>query len=406
MLIALDARTLVAPERRGIAKSLHHLYHHLAKARPDWEVVAYHRQKQVDPAVLPAMIKRQTRIEIRGDRYDAWMRLRLPMACRQDAVDVLHCPANACPKWMPVPTVVTLHDLIPLDLPQGRTEEELDRFETSVRWACRRAAVVVCPSHVTLQRLIAEHDLDPARGMVVPWAPTLDPTALKADTAREVLDRHGVSTDFMLHFGAPEPRKNTLRVIEAWAMTTPRYRKHRRLLIVGLDPAMRERCEQAAVALGVASSVQVHGFVEEADLPVLLRYAQALLYPSLSEGFGLPILEAFATETPVLASSRGALGEVGGNAVELVNPESPVAMAKGISKLLKDPLRRRDLIIAGKRQLKSFQWDQAAERFACALELAQQSARRPARSGRVTPASSSARGGKRRWTDLLRRSAA
>jgi len=138
MRIGLDARTLYSPNRRGIGKSLHQLYACLTAIRPDWEIYAYHRSAAYKPDDLPKNIVSRF-IEIPGDRYDAWTQLRLPAAAWLDKVDVLHSPANVCPHWMPVPTVVTLHDLIPLDMPEGRCSKQLHQFEQAVASACSKA---------------------------------------------------------------------------------------------------------------------------------------------------------------------------------------------------------------------------------------------------------------------------
>ncbi len=167
MRIGLDARTLFSPQRRGIGKSLHRLYARLAAIRPDWRVNAYHRSPAYVPEDLPSNFVPRF-IEMPGDRYDAWTQLRLPTAAWLDKADVLHCPANHCPHWMPVPTVVTLHDLIPMDMPQGRGGQEMQRFEQAVASACTKATAVVTPSKYTRKRLIKEHGLHAKRGIAVP----------------------------------------------------------------------------------------------------------------------------------------------------------------------------------------------------------------------------------------------
>ena len=133
MRIGLDARTIYRPARRGIGKSLIHLYQYLLSARPGWQVVAYHRQTGELESLLPTTRVKSRLIEMIGDRFDAWQRLRLPAAAWRDGVDLLHCPANTCSFWMPTPTVVTIHDLIPLDMPEGRPAAEVRRDQVMNR---------------------------------------------------------------------------------------------------------------------------------------------------------------------------------------------------------------------------------------------------------------------------------
>lgn len=375
MRVGLDARTLFTPNRRGIGKSLIRLYQRLAMTHPDLTVYAYHRSVAYVPEDLPSNFVPR-RIEIPGDKYDAWTQLRLPTAALMDRVDVLHCPANFCPNWMPVPTVVTLHDLIPLDMPQGRSSDELHRFEQAVKSACAKATAVVTPSRYTRRRLIDEHDLNPKRGIVVPWGVTVDHDGLDVGAIDEVMRRYEIDSNYMIHLGAGEPRKNTRGVIEAWAMVRPAYRKKSKLLIVGLDDKTKDELARLVCVLGVENRTLLHGYAREQDLPVLLSGASTLLYPSLSEGFGLPILESFAVATPVLTSDTTSLPEVAGDAAELVPPGVPTALASAMTRLIKDPMRRGELVARGARRLMKFRWADSAQRFASVLDVAARSGRR------------------------------
>jgi len=387
MRIGLDARTLYSPQRRGIGKSLLRLYQRLAETRPDWTVHAYHRSPGYVPDDLPSNFVAR-HIEIPGDRYDAWMQLRLPTAALMDRVDVLHCPANFCPNWMPVPTVVTLHDLIPLDLPEGRRSDELHRFEQAVGSACSKATAVMTPSRYTRRRLIDDHGLHPKRGIVVPWGATIEHDTLDIGDVDAVLQRYGIDRQYLLHMGAGEPRKNTRGVIEAWAMVRQQHRKSWRLVIVGLDDKTKEELTRLTTALGIQEQTLLHGFAREADLPVLLSGAGALVYPSLSEGFGLPILEAFSVATAVLTSDTTSLPEIAGDAAELVPPGVPTALASSMTRLMKDPLRRNELVARGTRRLMKYRWADSSERFMSVLEVAAKTGRR--RRGREDQRSAAA----------------
>jgi len=367
MRLGLDARTLYTDQRRGIGKSMLRLYRHLADARPGWQVLAYHRSPGPLPTDLPRNFIPRF-IEMRGDRFDAWTQVRLPAAARMDRVDALHCPANTCPRWMPVPTLVTLHDLIPLDLPDGRPVQELKRFEQSVDSACRKAAAVVSPSRFVRDRLANEHGLDPRRGVVVPWGPTLHDQTVDISRSDGVLAELGVDGPFMLHFGAGEHRKNTRGVIEAWAMVRPRYRQTWKLVIVGLDDKSRAELGRLTQMMGLDSGIKLHGFVPEPELPMLMSCATVLLYPSLSEGFGLPVLEAFASATPVITSDTTSLPEVAGDAAMLVPPGRATALASAMTALMKDPMRRAELAGRGARRLKHYNWDKSAADFARVCE--------------------------------------
>ncbi|MEM9347732.1 MAG: glycosyltransferase family 1 protein [Planctomycetota bacterium] len=378
MRIGLDARTLFCPQPRGIGRSLLKLYQRLSAVKPDWQVYAYHRNPAYIPEDLPQGFVPRF-VEMPGDRYDAWTQLRLPTAAWLDKVDVLHSPANHCPHWMPVPTVVTLHDLIPLDMPEGRSGQEMKQFEQAVKSACSKATAVVSPSKYTRMRLIKNHGLHAKRAIAVPWGVTVEQETVDIGDIDTTLQRYGIDRQYMLHFGAAEPRKNTRGIIEAWAMVRPAYRRNWKLQIIGLDEATKESIGKLSHALGIGEQVLLHGYAPDADLPVLLSGASALLYPSISEGFGLPVLEAFAVATPVLTSDTTSLPEVAGDAAELVPPGIPTALSSAITRLMKDPMRRNDLVARGAQRLTQFRWADAADQYAAVFDVAARSRRRERR---------------------------
>ena len=375
MRIALDARTIYAPQRRGIGKSLLELYRSLPIVRPDWQVIAYHRQKGPIPPLLPLSYVQPRLIEMRGDRFNAWDRFRLPLACRRDRADVLHSPANHCPDWMPIPTVVTIHDLIPLDAPDHHDPKESRRFERSVRTACEKAAAINCPSDYTRKRLIADMNAQPDRVHVTPWADFGRPDSVDLSNRIRLFEKYRVEPPFVLHFGAADPRKNTRRVIEAWAGQRKFVKQNVRLLIVGLDSHAQAELATTVARLGIESSVVLQGFADEDDIPSLLRLAEVLAYPSLSEGFGLPILEAFAAGTAVITSNRTSLPEVAGDAALIVDPKDFNTITKAMHKLLTDNVYKRQLVRRGLERLKDYTWTDTAERFAQSIEQAVASGR-------------------------------
>ncbi len=367
MRIGLDARTIYQSFRRGTGKNLIDLYRHLAAVRPQWRVLAYHRLPGAVPPLLPSPFVEPRMIEMLGDRFDAWSRWRLPVAARSDQVDVLHCPANTCPYWMPVETIVTVHDLIPLDMPEDRPAAQVRRFEQSIHAACHRAAWIVCPSDYTRNRLINDFDADPERVTVNHWAADSSITPVRREQYRPVLKKYGVAGRFVLHFGSDMPRKNTRRLIEAWAMLRPEVRKEYQLLIVGLEgPALHEMAQQVD-RFGLVS-VRLHGFADEADLPALLSASTLLAYPSLSEGFGLPILDAWGAGTAVLTSHVTSLPEVAGDAALLIDPADVCSIARGLSRLLCDARLRGELNAKAQHRLKQFSWEKTSQRFAWVLE--------------------------------------
>jgi len=370
MRIALDARTIYRPQRRGTGKNLIDLYRRVARRRPHWHVTAFHREGRSVEPLLPQPQVTPRHIEAPGDRFNAWLRWRLPIAARLDGADVLHCPANNCPGWIQTPTVVTIHDLIPLDMATHLPSVDVKRFEQSIATAARHAAGIICPSRYTADRLIREYHAEPSRVNVIPWAPDSSLHRLPPQTDAALRRRYNVDQPFVLHFGSAAPRKNTHRLIHAWSQLPADVRADWTLLIVGLDDDAKRDFGDALQRFGAQRSVQLHGFADEADLPALLHAADVLAYPSLSEGFGLPILDAWLTRAAVLTSNVTSLPEVAGDAALQVDPHASAAITDGLEQLLTDRKCRDTFIQRGARRVKAFTWEATATRFIAAMEAA------------------------------------
>lgn len=370
MRIALDARTIYRSTRRGTGKNLIDLYTHVARARPDWRIIACHRMAGPTPELLPGSQVQPHHIEMPGDRFNAWERFRLPMKAWRENADLIHFPANTCSPWLLVPAVVTIHDLIPLDHPQGRPATEVQHFRQSIVTACRHAAGIICPSQYTRDRLVDEFGADPQRITINHWAADSSVRYVEADQRKPVLDRYNITQRYVLHFGAAAPRKNTRRMIEAWASLDGSQRQDWQLLVVGLDDNTHAAMRELLAQRDVSDSVVLHGFAAEADLPALLSGAEILAFPSLSEGFGLPILDAWATRTCVLTSNRTSLPEVAGDAAVLINPQDPSDIARGLSPLMGSESLRQSLALEGQKRLKQFNWQATTKRFIVAMERA------------------------------------
>ena len=371
MLIGLDARTIYAEERRGIARSLLQMYSQLSVIRPNWKVIAYHREKEEVEQLLPEGWAEPKLIDMPGDRFNAWTKMRLPLAALQDGVDVLHCPANHCPRWMPVPTVVTVHDLIPIDMPHGQQPWLVKRFDSSVRCASARANAITCPSEYTRKRLIDDYHANGNKVVTTHWGATTQNVVKRVaeDEVRKLRHKYGITKPrYVLHFGAGEVRKNTRRLIKSWSMLPYQLLEDWQLVVVGLDARTLMELKKYAYGLHIEDTVLLHDFADEGDIPKLLDGAEVMAYPSLSEGFGLPLLEAFDAGTAVLTSDRTCLPEIAEDAAVFVDPTDAEMMAKTLGVMLDNEQLRVQLVNKGLSRLKDFSWERCAEQFASTLE--------------------------------------
>jgi alpha-1,3-rhamnosyl/mannosyltransferase len=357
--IAVDADNLYRFAHRGIQKTLVTLYCRLAAAHPGWEFILFRQvgQPLAAFAAFPNIIERQ--IDIKGDslrgRINLWEQVRLPVAAWLAGADVLHSPSNTGPAFCPVPLVLTIHDLTPVRF--APDSDDTRRWYERVRRAAHRAAAVITPSQAVADDVAGSCGIDPSRLTVAHWA--VNDGYTRTGSAREVLAlyQQHPSARFVLVFGSKNRRKNLSRILDAWAALEGRLRDEWRLLVIGVEDDAREAYRDRARRLKIDGSCRIHGEAPEAHVPVLLSAADVLCYPSLSEGFGLPIIEAFACGTSVLTSKVTSLPEIAGGAAVLVDPTSTADVTAGLARLMADEAARRRLVSAGERRLAAFSWE-------------------------------------------------
>jgi glycosyltransferase involved in cell wall biosynthesis len=368
--VSVDARQVYRSHRRGTGKNLIDLYRRVACLRPSWTFVMFREETGVDdpfadlPSVQPCTVR------MRGHRWDLWQQVRLPIAAWFAGANVMHCPANTAPRFPLVPLVVTIHDLIPLEPASGAVVDKA--WVNNVGQAARKADQVITPSDYSKARIVQHFAVDPAKVTVNYWAPdgkcdkVTDPLELSRVCAKYNLD---ITQPYVFGFAAADPRKNTVRILEAWAGLSNDLRSRYALLLVGVQEEALAGFRLKAKALGLSESC-IHGFADEADLPALFSGATLLCYPSLAEGFGLPILDAFSCETAVVTSSTSSLPEVAGDAAVLVDPADTLAIRTALEQLLCSEQMREELVAWGKQRVKEFTWDRCAECFCRVLEKA------------------------------------
>ena len=353
MRIAIDARLWAEP-RSGIGRYTRSLTEHLLRVAPEEHWVFY-----VDRPPGPSSPGAEVRC-LPSPRRLIWSRWHAPRDLRRRPVDVFHGVTGfELPGRGPWALVTTVHDLVPFRLPRLVPVRHRWAVRCLLGGALRRAHRVIAVSETTRGELLARYHLPPARIVVVPeaaaphFAPP-PPPALAAARGRYGLDR-----PYVLFVGFLEPKKNLGALLEAVAhLRRTKAWGETELVVVGApgwgpDPAQR------AHALGLDGAVRFVGSAPDTDLPALYGGALAFAFPSLWEGFGLPVLEAMAAGAPVVASNRGALPEVTAGAALLVDP-TPRPLAEGLERILGEPALRERLRVAGLARAAQFSWERTA----------------------------------------------
>jgi len=306
-----------------------------------------------------------------------WDQVALPRALRRHQVDVLLSPYYKRPLRAPCPAVITIHDLFFIGYP-GRRRPVYDQTMTALaRMYARGAAAIVTDSEHSRRAIVERLGLPAERIAVIPVGLGREFVASAPSPAQR--DRYGLGPRYALYVGNFLPHKNLPRLLRAWAALPPTLRGTHRLILAGGDRAGRPPLEALARSLGVTASVGFAGLVADEDLPAVYGGAATLVLPSLEEGFGLPALEAMACGAPVIASRRGALPEVVGDAGVLVEPEQGDALTAALTRVLGSDGERAALARRGLERAATFTAERTAGRV---IDLLQETAgRRPALTG-------------------------
>jgi glycosyltransferase involved in cell wall biosynthesis len=291
-----------------------------------------------------------------------WMLVGLPRAARRARVDVLHAPAYTAPFWSGIPMVLTIHDVSYARHPEWFPYRRDALRRAFYRRSALSADVVVTDSQFSASEIRAAYGIDGSRLVVIPLG--VAASFLAAPPAGRPLPA-GVTTPFVLHVGDLHERRNLPMAVAAVLDARSRVPELSSLSLVlaGVDRGVGDRVRDLAAAAGAANAVAVLGPVEEDALRTLYDRAQALVYPSLYEGFGLPILEAMACGTPVLASRAASMPEVVGDAGVLLDPHRSADWTAALAALASDSARREDLRARGRARATQFTWERTARRM-------------------------------------------
>jgi glycosyltransferase involved in cell wall biosynthesis len=336
--ICVDGRAL-GERPTGAGKALARL---LRQLRHDFPV---HDYRVVTPA---------RHADWRLPRQLVWEQVVLPAQARRQGARILHLPGGtSAPVLGGVRVVMTLHDLAPARhpefLPHWRSRWYWGRW---VPFTARFAERVLVPSASTKRDLLALGGVAERRIEVVPWGVALDPEVEPAG-AEDVRARHGLPSRYLLYVGTMDRRKDYPTLLAALR----RLDAPLPLVIAGTVIRGRSDFDVRVRALELASRVRVLGYVPETDLPALYRGAAAFVYPSLYEGFGLPILEAMACGVPVVTYNTTSLPEVAGDAAILLDPPvAPDTLAAAITRVLTDEALGRALVERGRARAAAFDW--------------------------------------------------
>jgi glycosyltransferase involved in cell wall biosynthesis len=361
MVLGIDASRYGHPESTGVEWYSYHLLNELVPLlgrEHNTNIRLYAPADFKLPVDLPFNVKKRI---IPFRRF--WTILRLTMEMILHPVDELFVPSHTMPLIIPKKTVVTVHDVAFKKFRQLYSFKHFMLLEHSTKQAVTKCWKIIVPSEATKKDLMEYYDCDEEKIIVIPHGAPEIPR-LREWTAAEknrILEKFGIKDSdlFVLFVGRLEAKKNLCRLVEGFARFLKEFPDWK-LVLAGKPGIGSEEINETVQNLNLKESVIMPGYITEHEKLFLMDKCRIFALPSLYEGFGLPILEAFAQRRPVLTSNTSSLPEVAGNAAYLINPEKVEEIGVGLKRLASDGMLVSNLIQRGELRLEKYSWEKAA----------------------------------------------
>jgi glycosyltransferase involved in cell wall biosynthesis len=357
MIVGFDATTLrgrISGVGYYTARLMESLANGAGRGTLDQLVILSNREVDLpagSAAGAPVVVYPRGRFRVRS----VWMQLLLPRILREVRPDLVHFTNYLAPLAAGVPYVVSIHDMSLSLLPECHTLKKRLLTSSLVPFVARQARMILTPSESTRRDVVRLLGVDPGRTRVVPYAASATFRRVEDGVAR-LEATYGIRRPYFLYVGTLEPRKNLRRALRAFARVAPSLPDHR-FVLAGQRGWKYAEVLREAQRPELAGRVHFLGYLPEDDLPALYSHAEAFVYPSLYEGFGLPVVEAMACGTPVLTSRSSSLTEVASGAAFLVDPVDESALADALHALGSDSSLRCDLSSRGRSRAAAYSWE-------------------------------------------------
>jgi alpha-1,3-rhamnosyl/mannosyltransferase len=313
---------------------------------------------------LPGRKQGVRRIRVTASPFSLQQQWQLPALLKEHRASVYHSPYYLMPYCVPAPTVLTIHDLIPELFPEYVSVQARLLFRLTTRLALQAAGHLITVSDTTKGDLLSRYAVPEEQVTTIHSAPD---STLQPASQREVDDlraRLALPERYVLYLGINKPHKNLARLLEAWHIVCQQLSEEApgTLVIAGAWDSRYEQIRDLSEQDAGVAPVRFLGPVDEADLAALYSGATLFVFPSLYEGFGLPVLEAMACGTAVVCARRSSLPEIAGDAAFFFNPEDVQEMADALWRVLNDARLRGSLQQRARQRAAAFSWEATARK--------------------------------------------
>lgn len=357
MKLGLTALNSAHQNIDGIGVYTQNLLKHFAAEDCDIKTIPYQLLSNI-PYTRDAFLPHPLALASSFTPLGAWFNRSI-----EKKIDLFHCTNYLIPRFPKIPVIATLFDAIMLKHPEWN-KSKFSSFKNylkkrSARWADHYITI----SHAMIPELVNYWDIDEKNisvthlGVANTW---FEP--ISEEDKDKVLQKYKLKKNFVLSVGTLQPRKNISRLIEAYQQLPYELQKERPLVLVGKNGWQTDELIKTIHQLEKKNVLRWLSYVTQNDLRALYQNAALFAFPSLSEGFGLPLLEAFASKTPVITSNTSSLPEIAGEAAYFIDPYNTEDISHGLFTLLNNPSLCAELIQKGHERVQQFSWDTCAKK--------------------------------------------
>lgn len=305
-------------------------------------------------------------VEVKCPTYPLWEQVALPAALRKVKPDLLHCTSNTAPIGCSVPLILTLHDIIFLEKRQDANKSAYQNMGRVYRRFVVPRILPKCQRIITVSQFECDRiqkalNFPPER--IVAVHNGFSDHFRPVENYRDTVGKYLPDERYLFFLGNTDPKKNTPGTLKAYALYAAGTTAPAPLLIADLGQDVVDAILREQGIEFIRPLLRLAGYIPNTDLPAVYTGAQAFLYTSFRESFGIPLLEAMACGTPVITSDTSAIPEIAGEGAVLVDPSDPARIAEKIRELESDPQYRRKQVAYGLERVKAFSWEQTARRL-------------------------------------------
>jgi len=358
MLIGIDASKTAIKEKTGIDNTAYQIIFNLEKIDQKNTYYLYSNKP------INSQLKQRDNFQEKLIPFPKfWNRLRLPLALLRDKPEKFLQLTNVIPSFAPPKTAVLIHDLAFKFFPEAYSSFELILQETAIKSAIEKAELIIFSCNANKKDFLKYYQFPENKIRIVPLAYD-DATFKKKGDDKNIL----TDSSYFIFVGRLEKRKNLIQIIEAFGNFKDKTKSNYKLMLVGKKGYGYDEIENKIKNSKHKKDIVITGYLSNEKLADLYRMACGLIYPSLYEGFGLPILEAMACGIPVITSDIPTLKEISGDAALLVDPQNTKSIVEEMEKIAFDKKKRLELISKGLERIKYFSWAKTANQIYKVLE--------------------------------------